>query len=40
MKANDKCPSCGSTETETVYERESVLSGCKVCRVLRSKSWF
>ena len=20
MKSNDKCPSCGSTETETVYE--------------------
>lgn len=40
MRDNDKCPSCGSIETETVCEGESILNTCKVCREVRSKNWF
>jgi hypothetical protein len=40
MMPNDRCSSCGSTETEILYESEAILSVCKVCRVVRSKSWF
>jgi hypothetical protein len=40
MKNSNKCPSCGSTEIETACEGELVLRVCKVCRAMRSKSWF
>jgi len=40
MKTDDKCPSCNSTETEIIYESETIFRVCKACKEVRSKNWF
>jgi len=40
MKVNDECSSCSSTETEIVYESETVFVFAKVAEIYGQKAGF